>query len=316
MLLVSVGLLTGHQAHPAIGLLALGALLLVAWLLRDRLCERSELARWIGTLSIALVIAIMATSGFAADGVLVWLALFPPVPFFLFGLRRGLLVSVIFTLLVVGMLAASILLGRGGGHSWFAVVSAAGALTLSTALAGFCEQARNDSARRLLIAANTDLLTGVPNRRGFLGVLDDRRALAERARQVMSLLVFDIDYLKQVNDSYGHVAGDAVIRHVASVVRREVRQQDLLGRLGGDEFALLLSDTPLDGALTLAAKLRAALRAEPLRFADQLIPVTLSIGAAQSGQGPIDFNALFAAADRQLYAAKSNGRDHYAGVVA
>ena len=316
VLLVSVGLLTGHRAHPAVGLLALGALLLGAWLLRDRLSDRTELARWIATLGAALVIAAMANHGLAADGVLVWLALFPPVPFFLFGLRRGLLVSAIFTLLLVGMLSASILLGRGGGHSWFAVVSAAAALTLSTALAGFCEHARNDSARRLLIAANTDLLTGVPNRRGFLAVLNGRRALAERARQAMSLLVFDIDHLKQVNDNYGHVAGDAVIRHVASVVQREVRQQDLLGRLGGDEFALLLSDTRLDGALTLAAKLRAALHAEPLRFAGRLIPVTLSIGAAQTGPGPIDFDALFAAADHQLYAAKGNGRDHHIGVVA
>ena len=132
----------------------------------------------------------------------------------------------------------------------------------------------------------------------------------------MSLILFDIDYLKRINDDHGHAAGDAAIRHVAMLVRRAVRQQDLLGRLGGDEFALLLPDTWLAGALALAAKPRAMLCAEPLHVAGRRIPITLSIGAAQAEPGPIDFDALFATADRQLFAAKRNGRDQHIGAFA
>jgi diguanylate cyclase (GGDEF)-like protein len=133
---------------------------------------------------------------------------------------------------------------------------------------------------------------------------------------VISLLVFDVDHLKQINDGHGHAAGDAAIRHVAALVRAQVREQDLLGRLGGDEFALLLPNTHLDGALTLAAKLRESLRLRPLRHAGTTIRITLSIGAAQAPPGPIDFDVLFATADRQLYAAKRNGRDLHIGALA
>jgi diguanylate cyclase (GGDEF)-like protein len=306
--------LTGYLIHAAVEALALAALLVVGWLLRRR--DRLESAQWIGTLSVALVIVVVVATGIAADGVVVWLALFPPIPFFLFGIRRGLIVSALFTIVVLGLLTGGVVSGAGGGHSAVAVLSAAGALVASTSFAYLYEHTRGEAARMLVVAANTDLLTGVPNRRGFLAGFDCRRALAVRAGQVISLLVFDVDHLKQINDGHGHAAGDAAIRHVAALVRAQVREQDLLGRLGGDEFALLLPNTHLDGALTLAAKLRESLRLRPLRHAGTTIRITLSIGAAQAPPGPIDFDVLFATADRQLYAAKRNGRDLHIGALA
>lgn len=302
-------LVSGDPMHAALEAVVLVTLLLVFSLLRPAAGSRLELTKWIGTLSVGGVILVMAIDGPAADGVLVWLALFPPVPFFVFGSRRGLTVAAVFTLVVVGLLAAPILAGAASGHSWLAVVNAGAVLTLSTALAHLFERARADSTGRLYVAANTDLLTGAPNRRGFLAGFNCLRPLLERRGQPMSLLVFDVDRLKHINDRYGHAAGDAALRHVARVVQARVREQDLLGRLGGDEFALMLPDTHLDGALDVAAKLQAALRARPLYFNGSCLHVTLSIGAAESPPGSIDFDALFAAADRRLYRAKEHGRD-------
>jgi len=307
-------LITGHTAHAVIEGLALATLLGVNWVMRVSVHKRIELAKWTGTLSVAAVIIVMAINGRSTDGVLIWAALFPPLPFFIFGIRRGLLTSALFSLLVVGLLATSILAGEAPGYSWLAVVNAGGALALSTTVAFLCERIRSDNARCLAIAANTDPLTGVTNRRGFLAGFECRRALVERAQKAMSLLVFDVDHLKHINDEHGHSAGDAAIRHVATLVRGQVRSQDLLGRLGGDEFALLLPGTGLDGAMQVAAKLRKALRAQPLHFAGRFIPVTLSIGAAESSPPSADFDTLFAAADRQLYVAKQSGRDHHLGV--
>jgi diguanylate cyclase (GGDEF)-like protein len=130
------------------------------------------------------------------------------------------------------------------------------------------------------------------------------------------VLVLDLDYLKQINDSKGHAAGDAAIRHVADLVSRQIREQDHLGRIGGDEFALVLPDTDLDGALTLAAKLQESLREHPLRLADAALVLTLSIGAAEAEAIDLDhigFDGLLAAADDQLYRVKQRGRNGWLG---
>jgi diguanylate cyclase (GGDEF)-like protein len=305
---------SGYLIHGAVETLALLMVLVAARLLRDP--RHLALGQIIGTVAVALAIIVVIVTGAARDGVLVWLALFPPVPFYLGGLTTGLLLSALFAAMVLPALAVAILIDAPGGFSWIAMLNAGGALLGSAGIAYLYELSRNEGQRQLAAAASTDPLTGVANRRGFENAFEVRRRLARRARQRLSVLVLDLDYLKQINDSKGHAAGDAAIRHVADLVGRQIREQDHLGRIGGDEFALVLPDTDLEGALTLAAKLRQSLQQQPLMLSDGALVLTLSIGAAEAQAADLDqigFDGLLAAADHQLYCVKQRGRNGQLG---
>ncbi|MCF1182581.1 diguanylate cyclase [Marichromatium gracile] len=263
----------------------------------------------LGVVLAGVLLAVLSITGEAGDGVLIWAALLPPLAFFVLGLWLGLAVSLGFSAVLVSMLWLRIALDPGFGLNWLAMVNGGGALLASTVISMLYEHSRAHTARRLAHAANTDPLTGVANRRGFLAGFECRMTLAQRSRTPVSLLLFDLDRLKQLNDELGHAAGDAAIRHVVRVIQGLVRRQDLLARLGGDEFALLLPDTDLDGAATLAHKLRETLARAPLEMAGRTRALTLSIGLAQAEPGETDYDRLASVADRCLYRAKEGGRN-------
>ncbi|MFC7410200.1 sensor domain-containing diguanylate cyclase [Hydrogenophaga atypica] len=154
--------------------------------------------------------------------------------------------------------------------------------------------------------ARHDPLTGLPNRRAC----DERLALEfERMRRTgvaYVVLVLDVDHFKLVNDSHGHAAGDAVLRHVADVLRRQLRSTDFVGRSGGEEFLVLLPQTPPDEALRVAQKLRHAVDISCPPAADH---VTLSIGLSEAQPEHNSSDGAVRAADHQLYRAKQNGRN-------
>ncbi len=158
--------------------------------------------------------------------------------------------------------------------------------------------------------ADVDHLTGVPLRRAFTSQANALLARLRPSEVPPSLLVIDVDHFKLVNDTYGHLQGDDVLRAVVRVFRRVLRAGDVVGRYGGDEFVVLLPWTPLENAREVAERLRVAVEEERVgvREMDTTIAVTLSIGvAAAEGGGHIE--ALFAAADRALYDAKRVGRN-------
>jgi len=160
--------------------------------------------------------------------------------------------------------------------------------------------------------ARTDLLTGLPNRRHFeerLGWLLDE---IDRFGGAASLVVVDIDHFKHVNDTHGHEAGDAVLRHVANVMATGVRDVDLCARFGGEELVLLLPQTGSEGARELAERLRQSLEARPARHGTLDIPVTASFGVASYPAGVRRRDELFDAADRAMYEAKREGRNRVA----
>jgi diguanylate cyclase (GGDEF)-like protein len=161
-----------------------------------------------------------------------------------------------------------------------------------------------ERARVLELAAHEDPITGVFNRRGFEREL--ARAIAYRARYgtAIGLVIADFDGFKRVNDSYGHGAGDALLRHVASLLRRHVRASDSVGRLGGDEFAVLLWQVEEAVAQQKAASLQAIVGGSALDYGGQSIHAELSVGvtALASDDSP---NTAFARADRALYANKA-----------
>ena len=154
--------------------------------------------------------------------------------------------------------------------------------------------------------ASTDDLTELANRRRFTEALRVELARSRRDGSTLALLLIDIDHLKRINDSHGHPAGDAAIRHVAGMLKRARRESDVAARLGGEEFALLLPGTDVVGAVTVAEALRARLAAAPAAGA---FTVTVSIGVASSPEDGVEEDELIRAADRRLYAAKAGGRN-------
>ncbi|MEA3643381.1 MAG: sensor domain-containing diguanylate cyclase [Lamprobacter sp.] len=160
--------------------------------------------------------------------------------------------------------------------------------------------------RKLESAAQRDGLTGAFNRDFFDTLLEHEYARATRQRQPVSLLLLDIDHFKSINDTYGHLMGDEVLKAVVIHVQEQLRGTDVLTRWGGEEFALLLPGTTLEGAQTLAETLRASIASKPLGA--DLPPITVSLGVAQFDIDGNDQDA-FQRADEALYAAKEDGRN-------
>jgi diguanylate cyclase (GGDEF)-like protein len=157
--------------------------------------------------------------------------------------------------------------------------------------------------------ARTDALTGLANRRAFDEQLEQLLAHADRFGHAVSLILADVDHFKKVNDSWGHEAGDAVLRAIAKTLSDGVRAVDVCARFGGEEIAILLPQTSLVGAAELADRLRRAIEAKPIMARGEEIPVTISCGVACYPEGVLTKEALFAAADRALYDAKNAGRN-------
>ncbi|MNZ12763.1 Response regulator PleD [compost metagenome] len=153
-----------------------------------------------------------------------------------------------------------------------------------------------------------DPLTGLPNRAAWSERLAIEVARQQRYGGELLLAVIDIDHFKRVNDGYGHLAGDKVLKIIAGELGRRLRKTDFIARFGGEEFVLLLPSTPLQGGEQLLESLRAAIAACPFHFKGERVSITLSAGLAAMGAGePAD--AAFQRADQALYRAKHQGRD-------
>jgi len=156
-----------------------------------------------------------------------------------------------------------------------------------------------------------DGLTGVYNRRALIDALHRFAAQARRDAEPMALLMIDIDHFKTVNDRYGHLAGDEVLREVAQRTLRRIRQSDLLARYGGEEFLAVLPNTDVEGARKLAESIREAIAAQPVLVLGQMITVAVSIGvhAGTPSREEAGIDALIGASDVALYRAKALGRN-------
>lgn len=173
---------------------------------------------------------------------------------------------------------------------------------------------------RLLRSGFTDVLTGWHNRRYLKTRLQDELARAGRDAQKLACLMLDIDHFKGINDRYGHLAGDAVLREVTHRIEDQIRRSDIATRYGGEEFVILLPNTTRVVATTIAERIRRAIEAVPVSVgAGVEIPVTLSIGLSRAMPGgeardlKTQSDALIAEADVQLYRAKANGRNQISG---
>lgn len=154
-----------------------------------------------------------------------------------------------------------------------------------------------------------DPLTDALNRRAFVTELEKEVGYARRHGEPLSLLMFDVDRFKRINDSFGHVTGDRVLRAIAGKVRDVKRQEDAFARFGGEEFVILLRATDSEGALLLAERVRRAVEGLVVEAEGRRVDCTISLGVATLGEGADDAEALVDLADRRLYRAKSAGRN-------
>src|SRR6202012_3789592 len=175
---------------------------------------------------------------------------------------------------------------------------------------GNIENAYHEEIYRL---TTVDGLTQIFNRRYFVETLEREIGRALRYRRDLSLIMFDIDRFKGVNDTFGHLAGDHVLKHLASVIKTRIRREDVLARYGGEEFAIVLPEIDHYNAMAFAEKIRKLVEQADFKLEDAMIPVTGPIGVA-SIRGEIEDALEFIKhADTHLFTAKENGRNRVVG---
>lgn len=303
--LVLVTLLLPHPADAREG--GLLAIALVAYAIGAlMLWQAARLPTW--TLPVSLAWGAVLVTGVA------WCSAESPSPLVFFYLWVFLYSTYFFTLRValVQMVWASLLYGgillvhepATGPAAWWTV----GIATMT--IAAIITRLMRSHVDRLIVqlsdAARTDLLTQLPNRRGFREALDLELERARRSGAPMSVLAGDVDHFKDVNDRAGHHVGDAVLQRVAVLLRDGVRQIDVAARIGGEEFAVILPGADAQAAFAIAERLRVAVRDA---FADATVPITISFGIATHPEHAETASSLVRTADEALYGAKASGRN-------
>jgi len=175
---------------------------------------------------------------------------------------------------------------------------------------GNIEHAYHEEIYRL---TTVDGLTQISNKRYFMETMEREVARAHRYRRALSLVMFDLDHFKRINDSFGHLAGDYVLKQLASAVKQKIRREDTFARYGGEEFAIVLPEIDKENALTFAEKVRQLVELQDFLFEGTPIDVTISMGVACVEDAADDIEALVKRSDEHLYAAKAAGRNRVRG---
>jgi diguanylate cyclase (GGDEF)-like protein len=163
--------------------------------------------------------------------------------------------------------------------------------------------------RRLRVIANTDELTRLPNRRHVLSLADQRLGAARATGEPFSILALDVDHFKNINDRYGHEAGDEVLRRLAGACRGALRHDDAIGRTGGEEFVVVLPRADAGTAMEVAERLRTAVESMDWSAVAPGLSVTVSVGVAERDPSDTTFADISRRADLSLYRAKETGRN-------
>jgi diguanylate cyclase (GGDEF)-like protein len=168
------------------------------------------------------------------------------------------------------------------------------------------ENAYHEEIYRL---TTVDGLTQTYNKRYFLETLEREISRAARYQRALSLIMFDLDHFKNVNDTHGHLAGDYVLKHLAQVIANRIRREDVLARYGGEEFSIILPEIERDNAVFFADKIRRLVERTPFTFENRTLPITISVGVATWAPDVTNPADLIRRADERLYEAKAAGRN-------
>jgi diguanylate cyclase (GGDEF)-like protein len=168
---------------------------------------------------------------------------------------------------------------------------------------------RKQKEQEIIYLNYHDSLTDLYNRRYFMQTGKQEIERATRYKEPLSLMMIDIDHFKNVNDTYGHIAGDKVLKQLSSILKESVRDADIAGRLGGEEFGIILPKSSLDKAKQVAERLRKNIEDNTFKFDEANISITISIGIAAYKETNINMDNLIHEADLALYEAKKRGRN-------
>lgn len=296
----------GSQALAFIELLMVGYSVFLRYIIHTT----RYLDRWILAyiLPFFTVMMFAMTAPRTTPSVFAWVLLVPILAHLLLGRRLGLGVAIFY------IATAGIIFFYKHGHSpaLMQPLPIANIIVIAVSILAFShvyEISREKSELGLFLMAQTDFLTGLANRARFSNIFEREKRQALREKLAMTLLVIDLDYFKEVNDQYGHEAGDRALVYVAKLLQKRLRITDLACRLGGEEFGILLVDTPGSRAAQLAEELRVALDTTPFVIGNDSIALTMSVGVAEFGPDGSELKALLAVADHRLYQGKAEGRN-------
>lgn len=189
-----------------------------------------------------------------------------------------------------------------------ASITTGGKVEFSAFIRDISERKRAEA--ELLQMATTDFLTGLDNRQHFIARITNELARLQRLDNPdIAILMLDLDHFKNINDTYGHAVGDAMLRHIAVLMKEEVRKIDAVGRIGGEEFAIVLPGASPDEARVFAERLRQKVATTPLKQDDQFISITVSIGITALWATDSTADTALIRADEALYRAKERGRN-------
>jgi diguanylate cyclase (GGDEF)-like protein len=284
-----------------VGLLVLGA---------SRVKKTPHLRRWIYAFLVStftfiiLIMLIHKTS----DTVFVWVFIMPVVSYLLLGQKEGFLLAAPF---MVGHTACNVMLS-GGPDDAREVIEMLNPIVCGLTLLGFIhvyENMRAKAETRLMTLAQTDALTGLPNRSSFHTTLERSINEARRNGNSFALALMDIDHFKAVNDSLGHDAGDEALRHIAQALNQRLRTTDFVGRLGGEEFGIILRDVDHQSARLLVDELRQRIADSVVCYEQRCFDLTVTFGLSIWPQDASTLTTLYRNADQRLYMGKAQGRN-------
>ncbi len=158
-----------------------------------------------------------------------------------------------------------------------------------------------------------DGLTEIYNKRAFLETLEREFNRSQRYSRPLSMIIFDIDHFKNVNDTYGHLTGDYVLKHMSKIIKNSVRTEEFLARYGGEEFTIIMPESTRMAAINLGEKIRALVESSTFHFEGKIIPITISVGVSTLTPSIFTPMELISVADKKLYQAKATGRNRVVG---
>lgn len=173
----------------------------------------------------------------------------------------------------------------------------------------YLDKTRQLSEKKRYEMGTTDPVTGTFNKRYFIDRLKEEFSFAKRGQRALSLMMFDIDHFKKLNDAHGHLAGDFVLQKMGQLIAKTIRVHDIFCRYGGEEFVILMRDTSIQNAVNLADRLRRIIAEHEFIYEGKLLPVTISCGVSLVSDEHTNENDFVATADQYLYQAKNSGRN-------